>query len=139
MFEIQVEEIDDQVPVTIMRITGELDATNFQDVIDQTRDLYAAGTRKLLLDVEKLTFMSSSGLVALHSMAMIMRGKDRQAGDENQANGMSFGPDQDREIQYEAHFKLMKPKPRIAQILTLSGFHKFIQVFTDQDTALAAF
>jgi anti-anti-sigma factor len=55
-----------RVPVTVVGIEGELDGSNFQQLINTARDMYKAGARHLLLDMSKMTYMSSAGLVALH-------------------------------------------------------------------------
>jgi anti-anti-sigma factor len=78
-----IEQVDGPVPVTIVRLDGELDASNFEALIDEVRGLYDAGTRQLLLDMTDLRFMASSGLVALHSIVRIMHGQrslDTEAG-----------------------------------------------------------
>ena len=56
-----------RVPITIVTLTGELDSTNFERFVDEVQTLYEAGTRALILDLTNLTFLASSGLVALHS------------------------------------------------------------------------
>ena len=74
--EITVKEAQAGVPVTIMGLVGEMDASNYMDVIERAKEISAAGTRHLLLDLSGLSFMSSSGLVALHGTAMTMEGKE---------------------------------------------------------------
>src|SRR3954454_13096628 len=69
-----VERVDGRVPVTVLALDGELDASNFESVIDEVRGLYDAGDRTLLLDLSGLTFMASSGLVALHGIVLVMHG-----------------------------------------------------------------
>ena len=75
MLDVTIYEKQDPVPVTVMRLSGELDASNYESLIKQTQSLYNSGTRNLLLDLEGLEFVSSSGLIALHTMALIMRGE----------------------------------------------------------------
>ncbi|WP_374688417.1 STAS domain-containing protein, partial [Promineifilum sp.] len=60
--------------IAVMALNGELDASNYLDVIDQVRRLYRNGKDQLIIDLSDLKFLSSSGLVALHSAALIMRG-----------------------------------------------------------------
>ena len=64
---IMVENVVAGVPVTVLRLEGELDASNYRQLITQTDSLYRDGTRHLLVDLSELAFLSSSGLVALHS------------------------------------------------------------------------
>ena len=58
-----VEAAAGRVPITIVSLDGELDASNFERFVDEMGQLYAAGTRNLLLDLTNLTFLASSGLV----------------------------------------------------------------------------
>ena len=73
-----VEHVEARVPVTVVALDGELDASNFERLIEEVRGLYAAGDRTLLLDLSGLTFMASSGLVALHTIVLVMQGEEPQ-------------------------------------------------------------
>lgn len=80
---IDVEDLGGSPAVTVVALDGELDASNYERVIEAVRDAYARGARALVLDLAKLTFMASSGLFALHSAFRIMRGEtppDPEAG-----------------------------------------------------------
>src|SRR3954451_997197 len=70
-----VEQVEGPTPVTVVALDGELDGATYEGIIDTIRGLYAAGTRKLLLDLSDLSFISSSGLVAIHSAMRLMRGE----------------------------------------------------------------
>ena len=70
-----VEHVEGRVPITVLALDGELDASNFERLIEEVRGLYAAGDRTLLLDLSGLTFMASSGLVALHAIVLVMHGE----------------------------------------------------------------
>ena len=71
-----IEQVDGGVPITVLALDGELDASNFQELIDTVRRLYDEGTRQLIIDLAGLRFMASSGLVALHSIVQIMHGEE---------------------------------------------------------------
>src|SRR5215210_7969738 len=80
---IDVEDLGGSPAVSVVALDGELDASNYERVIEVVRDAYGRGTRGLVLDLSKLTFMASSGLFALHSAFRIMRGEtppDPEAG-----------------------------------------------------------
>ena len=66
--ELTAEQADGATPVTVLAIRGSLDARSFERLITEVSRLYAEGTRRLLLDLTGLTFMGSSGLVALRSV-----------------------------------------------------------------------
>ena len=74
--QITTEQVEGRVPITVVALDGELDASNFERLIEEVRGLYDAGDRTLLLDLSGLTFMASSGLVALHGIVRLMHGDD---------------------------------------------------------------
>ena len=49
-----VERVEARVPVTVMALSGELDASNYLRLVDDVRPLYGAGARSLLLDLGDL-------------------------------------------------------------------------------------
>jgi anti-anti-sigma factor len=80
---IEVDQVDGDPPVAVVILDGELDASNYENVIDAVRNAYGDGARGLVFDFTSLTFMASSGLFALHSAVRIMRGEaspDPEAG-----------------------------------------------------------
>ena len=134
-----VEFVQANVPVTVWKLEGELDATNYIDVIDKAKKLYDDGTRDLLMDLSDLTFMSSSGLVSLHGTVLVMRGQpppDPEAGWE-----VFHAIERDVQAQtgFDPHCKILNPQPRVAKALKVAGFDTFLAVFDDRKEALASF
>src|SRR5262245_21861603 len=72
----RVERVEANVPVTVMALDGELDASNYLRLVDDVRELYTSGTRHLLMDLSDLSFIASSGLVALFSVVKVMTGEE---------------------------------------------------------------
>ena len=70
-----IEEVAGRVPITVLALDGELDASNFERLIVEVSGLYDRGTRNLLVDLSGLTFLASSGLVAFHSIVRILHGE----------------------------------------------------------------
>lgn len=139
MLNITVDKEEGRVPVTVLRLEGELDASNYESVIAQTEELYADGTRDLLLDLQNVDFVSSSGLIGLHSMALIMRGETLADPEEGWAAFRAVSRDMIRTEDQETHFKLLKPQPLVRKVLDTSGFSDFMPVFEDEQTAVASF
>jgi anti-anti-sigma factor len=73
--EITVSQAQGRVPVTILRVTGQLDGQNYQKLIARAREVYEAGAQDLLFDLGDLTYISSAGLVSLHAIALLLRGE----------------------------------------------------------------
>jgi anti-anti-sigma factor len=72
---IGVDQVEGDPPVAVVILAGELDASNYELVIDAVRNAYGSGARGLVFDFASLAFMASSGLFALHSAVRIMRGE----------------------------------------------------------------
>ena len=132
------EEVAGRVPITVLSLEGELDASNFEHLVDEVRGLYDGGARNLLLDLGGLTFLASSGLVALHSIVRVMHGEpppDPEAGWDTLHHlglDVSTGSAQ-REVQLAA------PQPAVARVLQRTGLDRLFVVHEDRASAIAAF
>src|SRR5436309_15396364 len=78
---IATTQVQGRVPVTILEVDGEVDATTYQQLIAQARDACDQGARDILLDLGGVPFLSSAGLMALHSIAAMLRRAEPGAGD----------------------------------------------------------
>jgi anti-anti-sigma regulatory factor len=136
---ITVEYSEATVPVTIMALEGELDAHYYLDVIGEAKSLYDAGTRNLIIDMSGLNFMASSGLVALHSIALILRGEEPPDTKAGWAGFRTVDTYASHEENYEEHCKLLNPQQRVQSTLEMAGFTKIFEVFTDEKQAVASF
>lgn len=131
--ETTVEQVDGRVPVTVIALDGELDASNFEGLIAVARSQYEAGARQLLLDLTDLRFMASSGLVALHSIVRIMHGEapaDPEAGWSALHATSTAGAQ--REVQ------LCAPQAAVERVLTRTGLDRMFIVHPDRSSAIAA-
>ena len=131
------DEVQGEVPVTVLQIHGELDRSNYDLVIARAREAYDGGARDLLLDLEHVPFMGSSGLVAFHSIALLVGGEtppDPEAG-----WGTLRSIDREREGGLQQHVKLLNPQPKVEQVLKMAGFDRFFEIYTDQQEAVASF
>lgn len=134
--EITIDQASGSVPVTIVALEGELDASNFTELIETTRRLYDAGTRQLIVDLANLRFMASSGLVALHSILRLMHGEappDPEAGwGALHTLGLeASGGTTQTEVQ------LCAPQPAVERVLTRTGLSRLFVIHPDRATALA--
>jgi anti-anti-sigma regulatory factor len=135
--EITVEKVMEPVPVAVIAIIGDLDASNYLELVAKAQNVYQTGVQNILLDLEQTSFVSSAGLVALHSIALLLRGEqplDPEAGwesihamDRNLSDGM------------QEHIKLLNPQPRVDRTLERTGLKGFFHIFTDRQAAMASF
>lgn len=134
---ISVSQAQGHVPVAILGVQGDLDAFNYQELIAKAKEVYDAGTRNILLDLSNTAFMSSSGLVALHSIALLLRGAqppDPEFGwSAIHAVGQGLGTDTLQQI------KLLNPKPKVERTLEKAGLKELFEIHTDLATAIASF
>lgn len=136
--ETTVEQVDARVPVTIVALDGELDASNFAALVEQVQGLYAAGTRHLLLDLSALRFMASSGLVALHSIVRIM---DGQAPDDAEAgwNALHAVGHDASGGSTQAGVQLCGAQPGVQRVLDRTGLSRMFMIHADRAAGIAAF
>ena len=130
--ETTIERVEGAVPVTILALDGELDASNFESVIDTARRLYDEGTRSLVIDLEKLRFMASSGLVTLHSIVRIMQGQPPVDPEGGWAALHSNVGDKQTAV------RLAAPQPAVERVLARTGLDRLFIVHADRDAAVAA-
>jgi anti-anti-sigma regulatory factor len=121
----------------ILSLNGELDASNYLDVIEKVRQLYQEGARQLVIDLSSLKFLSSSGLVALHSAALIMRGEEPPNPELGWSAFHAIASDVDR--GFETCCKLVNPQGRVRKTLEMTGFNTFLEIYDGVDAAVGSF
>lgn len=135
--EMKSTPLSDSPSTVILDLDGELDASNYLDVIERVRQLYEGGTRQLVIDLSDLTFLSSSGLVALHSAALVMRGEEPPSPELGWSAFHAIASDVER--GFETCCKLVNPQGRVRKTLEMTGFNTFLQIFDDTDAAARSF
>lgn len=122
--------------VAVIGLDGELDASNFRDVIETGRRLYAEGARLLVIDLAKLTYMASSGIVALHSLARVFEGRQPPDPDAGWQAMHDVGADVERGRASDS-VRLAAPAPAVARILDRTGLKRLLPVYDTREAALA--
>lgn len=135
--EITVSKEQGRVPVTVLKVAGQLDGQTYQELIDRAREEYETGARSMLLDLGDLTYISSAGLVSLHSIALLMRGQPMPDQEHGWNRLKTMDDAQDGGVQQ--NFKLLNPRPEVNSVLEMVGFSAFFEVFTDRQKAIDSF
>ncbi len=104
--EITISKQQGCVPITVLQPHGDVDASNYAEVIAKARELFDSGAKDFLVDLSDVPFMSSAGLVALHSIAMFLRGE--QPLDPQSGWGALKSIDRSRGSGMQTHIKLLK-------------------------------
>jgi len=135
--EITVTQAQGQVPVSVVTLHGALDASSYKDLIQKGQDLQAAGTRYMLLDLSETTFMSSAGVVALHTIALMLRGEELS---DPESGWEAFKKiDRDRDTGKQKYLKILNPAQNIDKILEMTGFKNILEVHYNLQEAVASF
>jgi hypothetical protein len=120
-----------QVPITVFHLSGSL--TEEEPLISQVTIHYESGMRYALLDLSKVGYISSSGLRAIHSIFMLLRGDSPEESDESITKGIARG------TYTSPYLKLFKPKKDAMKTLRISGYDMFIEIFKKYKEAIASF
>ena len=132
---IDVEHMGGSPSISVVALDGELDASNYERVIEVVRDAYANGARGLVLDLERLTFMASSGLFALHSALRIMRGDTPP--DPEMGWGALHEVSQDHDSA-ASNVRLAAAQEPIARVLERTGMTGLFGIDASRADAIAA-
>ena len=134
---INVNQIQGRVPVDVLSVQGDLDASNYQELIATARELYDAGTHRILLDLSSASFVSSSGLVAIHSIALLLHGE--QPPDLEQGWSAIHAVEHGLGAGQQQNLKLLNPQPKVDRTLEKAGLKEFFEIHADLATAIASF
>ena len=116
---IATEQIQADVPVTVFRLRGWLDAQSEEQLLEAARTSHDGGARFLLIDMSDLDTLTSAGMRALQKVYQI------------------FTPKED---QFKvAHLKLCNAPPQIYNVLGITGFLQNIPMYESTDAALQSF
>ncbi|MBI5351183.1 MAG: STAS domain-containing protein [Chloroflexi bacterium] len=135
---ISISQKQGSVPVTVIGLDGRLDGQNFQQLIDKGQELYNSGTRNILLDLTKLSYISSAGMVAFQNIALLLRGETPPSLEQGWSTYKSMGHSGDGSKTQE-HFKLFNPQPEVDHILDMVGFNTIFKIYMDFDEAIKSF
>jgi anti-anti-sigma regulatory factor len=122
--------------VAVLGLTGELDGSNFEKVIDAGRVARDGGARRIVIDLSGLTYMGSSGLVAIHSIALLMRGQEPTSPERGWQAIHELGTATAGDAA--PGVVLAGPPPSIERVLDRSGMLGLFPVHADRASAVAA-
>ncbi|MBQ7738697.1 MAG: STAS domain-containing protein [Desulfovibrionaceae bacterium] len=99
--------------VCILELTGRMDATAIDDFDHVVEKIKNEGQNKILLDMEKLIYISSAGLRSLLGLAKSLKS-----------------------VQGKLAFCALQPM--VAEVFRISGFDRILQVYNDKTAGLSA-
>jgi anti-anti-sigma factor len=116
---ISSEEVQADVPVTVLHLRGWLDAQSEGQLLEAARLAKDAGANYLLIDMSELDTLTSAGMRALQKVYQV------------------FTPKDDR--SKVAHLKLCNAPPQIYNVLGVTGFLQQIPMYESLESALESF
>jgi anti-anti-sigma regulatory factor len=135
--QISFSKQEGNVPVTVMQLTGNLDASNYTEVIAKAQGVYDEGMRDLLIDLSKVPYVSSAGLMSLHTVALIYAGYLQNSKESGRPAFRSINVQNEKTVRL--HVKLLNPQPDVEQVLDVVGLKQFLDIHTNLETALKSF
>jgi len=115
--------------VAVMKLTGEVNASNFMEIVEKAGETYKNPSRYLAIDLSDVPSISSTGMVALHKIALIYSGvpQDVEEGEN---------PDFTHSNEARKYVKLLNPQPEVDASLTKAGMKLFFKFYDSLDSAL---
>jgi len=133
----QITVSQEQGNVSIILLAGHLDGQSYQDLIMKAQEIIGGGAKNILLDMGELAYISSAGLVSLHTISMLLRGE--KTPDPEQGWSALKSMDRTRDGGLQKNLKLLNPPAQVISVLDMVGFTEFFEIFTDRQKALESF
>lgn len=122
-----------RVPVTVIRITGDIDSSTYSLFQTHVDEQVAQGARYILLDFREVKRISSAGLRVIHNLFNKLRDLHKDVNDDELRKKMSTG------AYKSPYLKLTNLAPHIADVFKLGGFDIYIAIIDDETEALESF
>lgn len=122
-------------PIAIMRITGDINASNYLEIVTRAQELYRDTARDLIVDLSGVTEITSTGLVALHQLSLIYSGMEHHV----EQDGTEMRPDVTHSNAARKHVKLLNPQPEVDKALHSAGLKLYFKIFGDLESAINSF
>jgi hypothetical protein len=120
-----------KVPVTVLRLSGNL--TSEEELQATAKDVFDRGTRNILIDMSDVPYVASAGLRALHYIYTLLRTDAPNESDDVVKRGIAAG------TFTSPHLKLLKPNPKVLDVLKMTGYDMFLQIHHDFRRAVDSF
>lgn len=127
--EITIDLEQGSEPIAVMRLQGKIDASNFVQMVDKAQEIYQNPSRNLILDLSDVPSISSTGLAAIHNIALRYGGV---------ADPLKH-PDLTHNSNARKRVKILRPQPAVEKALEAAGLKLYFKVFRDLESAIKSF
>jgi stage II sporulation protein AA (anti-sigma F factor antagonist) len=131
--ELKVSTEQGRVPITLVHVDGDIDASTAQEFQSRMEALIQGGTRDILIDLAHVPYISSAGLRALQTVFSQLRALSPDVSDAEMRRGVSAG------TYMSPHLKLANMTANAENAFKMAGFDMFIEVYKSIDEAVASF
>ncbi len=118
---IMVGQEQGNVPVTVLRVEGDIDAATHKDLQDKAAEVIEKGATHILLDLGGVDYMGSAGFRAIHAVSNMLS--------DEESSGLSKSP----------YLKLLNPTDAVARVIKTLGFDVYLDIYQDRSEAVNAF
>lgn len=115
--DIKVSQMEGSKPVTVIHVSGEIDANSHQLLDEKATDIINDGARHILLDLTNIKYMSSAGFRSMHKIYTVL----------------------DVTEDDTACLKLLKPSDQIQRLMKTMGFDSYMTAYDDLLDAVNSF
>jgi anti-anti-sigma factor len=131
--EITVKQEQAHKLVTILHVKGEINSTTHQQFEDKAREVYEAGARSILVDLEEVSYLSSAGIRALNQLLVMLRTDAPEESDVAMSQAVRAG------TWVSPHLKLVNASKSVKEVLKIAGMDMLIDIYDDVKKAVEAF
>jgi hypothetical protein len=129
--EIVVKQEQGRVPITVFHLVGDL--TSNEALQARAEQAFREGMRNLLIDLSEVPLVNSTGLRALHEIFIMLRGDAPGESDQAVKMGINAG------TFTSPHLKLYRPSKHVLEVLKVTGYDMFLEIYQDYHEAVTSF
>ena len=119
--------------VVILRLSGDIDSSNYQFFQKRVDEELAKGGQYFLLNFANVSRITSAGLRVIHNLFNALRAANNDISDDDLRRQMSAG------AYKSPRLKLTNLTPHVIDVFRLGGFEIYLELFEDENTAVSSF
>jgi hypothetical protein len=122
-----------RVPVTVFRVSGDINISTYEALQKRASEAYEAGARDLVIDLSQVNYISSAGIRSISAIFRMLRGTEAQESPAAMEKGLRDGTFR------SPHLKLCGATGNVVEVLKLAGVDMFLEIHETLQEALASF
>lgn len=118
---ITIERAQGRVPVTVLRIEGDIDGASHKTLQDKAAEVIGEGSTHIILDIAGVKYMGSAGFRVIHLITNMLN------------DDLSSG------LAKSEYLKLLSPTDAVAKVIETLGFDIYWEIHQDRESAVNSF